>query len=171
MGVKVSVPVCVRVSAFVGWRAFESYVMTKGGESVISAFLSACWSDQCVISHPPPSPLPAQQNAHTRAQGHPRRAQKAFSLQLIAARHSPVIKLFTALWPHSTRAHTRTCAHTHAHAHARVCGVCTCRIAAAQWWTAGVGPVKTLESRSRHQHSVRSCFLLSFLSPCPNTRH
>lgn len=59
-------------------------------------------------------PLPAQQNAHTRAQGHPRCAQKAFSLQLIAALHSPVVKLFTALWPHSTRTHTDLCTHTHA---------------------------------------------------------
>lgn len=109
-------------------------------------------------------PLFAQQNAHTRAQGHPRRAQKAFSLQLIAALPSPVIKLFTALWPHSTRTHTDLCTHTHARAR-----VCTCRIAAAQWWTAGVGPVKTLESASGHRHSVRSCFILSFLLPCPNS--
>lgn len=60
MSVKVSVSVRVRV--FVGWRAFESYVMTKGGESVISAFLSVCWSDQCVISHSPSPP----NKMHTR---------------------------------------------------------------------------------------------------------
>lgn len=64
MSVKVSVSVCVRVrvSVSVGWCAFESYVMTKGGESVISAFLSVCWSDQCVISHSPSPP----NKMHTR---------------------------------------------------------------------------------------------------------
>lgn len=109
MSVKVSVSVCVRVSAFVGWRAFESYVMIKGGESVISAFLFVCWSDQCVISHSPSPP----NKMHTRVHKDTLVVRKkAFSLQLIAALHSPVIKLFTALWPHSTRTHADLCTHT-----------------------------------------------------------
>lgn len=54
---------------------------------------------------------PTQKNAHTHAHGHPRHAQKAFSPQLIADLHSPVIKLFTALWPpHHT--HMHSCTHT-----------------------------------------------------------
>lgn len=112
MSVKVSVSVRVRVSVFVGWRAFESYVMTKGGESVISAFLSVCWSDQCVTS-PPRPPRPDKMCTRVHKDTLVAR-KKAFNLQLIAALHSPVIKLFIALWPQSTQTHTHGLVHTHA---------------------------------------------------------
>lgn len=113
MSVKVGVSVYVRVSVFVDWRAFESYVMTKGGESVISGvFFSVCWSDQCVISHSPSPPNKMDTRVHKDTLA---ARKKAFSLQLIAALHSPVIKLFTALWPHCTCTHTDLCTH------ARVC--------------------------------------------------
>lgn len=153
---------CQSQCVCVGWRAFESYVMIKGGESVMSAFLFVCWSDQCVISHSPSPP----NKMHTRVHKDTLVARKkAFSLQLIArsalSSHQVV---YCPMASQHTHTHTDLCTHTHAHDR-----VCTCRIAAAQWWTAGVGPVKTLESASGHRHSVRSCFILSFLLPCPNS--
>ena len=71
--------------------------MIRGGASAISAFLSVCLSDQCIIS---PTPHPTEKKKKTRGHGHPRHRQKTFSLQ-------PVIRLFTALWP--CIAHAQAC--------------------------------------------------------------
>lgn len=81
--------------------------MTKGGESVISGVFFLFAGQINVLSHTPPSP-PNKMDTRVHKDTLAAR-KKAFSPQLIAALHSPVIKLFTALWPHCTCTHTDLC--------------------------------------------------------------